>query len=109
VTVAPFDDETGAVVELDVDVGVEDDVDVDVELDIEDEELPVVRLVDVAAVRWLVAAAVVSEADEEARKAKAPVRANPPPARRTVRVLTRRRPAASLGDGGLRCCPIPTS
>jgi hypothetical protein len=98
VTVAPVDDETGAVVDLDVVVDV----------DVEDEELPV-RLVDVVAVRWFVAAAVVSEADEEARKAKAPVRANPAPARRAVRVLTRRRPAASLGDGGLRCCPIPTS
>ncbi|HEX4082716.1 MAG TPA: hypothetical protein VHX40_07085, partial [Acidimicrobiales bacterium] len=60
----------------------------------------VARFVEVvAAVRWFVAVAVVSAADEEARKAKAPVRAKPAAPRRAVRVLTRRRPAASLDDG----------
>jgi hypothetical protein len=101
-----LDDETGA-----VDV---DDVDVEVDLDDEveaDDELPVAGFVEVAAaVRWLVAVTAGSAADEEARKAKAPVNANPAAPRRAVKVLTRRRPAASLDDGGRwRSCPMPPS
>ncbi|HEY5245073.1 MAG TPA: hypothetical protein VIJ60_05350 [Acidimicrobiales bacterium] len=98
-----MDDETGAVVvDVDVDdVGVEDEAD--------DEELPVARFVDVvAAVLRLVAVAETSDADEEARKAKAPVRVNPAAPRRAVRFLTRRRPVASL-DGGGWWCPMPPS
>jgi hypothetical protein len=101
VAVAPFDDETGAVVVVgDVEVEV-DDVDVDdVDVEADAEAWPVVRLVDVVAELRLVAAVAVSAADDEARKAKAPVSANPAAPRRAVKVLTRRRPAASLGDGG---------
>jgi hypothetical protein len=103
-----LDDETGAVV-VDADVDVEDD-DVDDDDEADDEELPVARFVDVvAAVLRLGAVAVVSEPDEEAKKAKAPVRASPAAPRRAVRVLTRRRPAASLDGGGWRWCPMPPS
>lgn len=96
--VAPFDDETGAVVVVDDDdVDVEDD---EVGVEADDEALPVDRLVDVVAELPLVAVAVVSAADEEAKKAKAPVKASPAAPRTAVKVLTRRRPAASLDDGG---------
>jgi hypothetical protein len=95
-----LDDETGAVV-----------VDADDDDEADDEELPVARFVDVVAtVLRLVAVAETSDADEEARKAKAPVRASPAAPRRAVRVLTRRRPAASLDGGGWRWwCPMPPS